>query len=729
MYRVARVRMSDLTGSEHDSKRFNSDLAPNNSRFSFSKKVPGNDFDWKNGPNKEIKNRESHPLININSDISRRTLNILLEDKTTGKNIIWATDAYKSHGKNCSDIDQIKQEMFFTGKPIVLVPRAEKASEEQQERTRKKAEVFTPMWLCNKMNNHLDEQWFGTSGTFNSENEDGTWSPTEEKVKFPDEKNWQDYVDSRKIEITCGEAPFLASRYDATEGHSILPIPLRIGILDRKLRIVNENTETEKEWLKWTERAFQSCYGFEWQGDNLLIARFNLLMTFKDYYSAKWGKDPEAEIEEHIANIISWNLWQMDGLKDTVPFGKPYQEHRQMTLFDSFDHSNKSSQEKVALPCKIFNWRSNNSLLFKKCKRDKMGKKMFDFIIGNPPYQMETSELTEGYTNGQTPKKNVFHYFQIFADELSEVSAVLIYPGGRWIQRSGKGLSEFGLKQINDAHVSKIYFYPDTRELFPSAALPDGITIVVKNYKKTSLGFTYYYCEHGQTTEFNLDPPGEEILPLNPKDIPLSKKLKDFVEVHHLKFLQNRILPRSLFGIESDFVHKNGDKVREYTDDASVDFGHEIKLFTNDKAGKSGRAKWFVADKNVIESNADYIDKWKVIVSSANAGGFKRDRQLEIIDNHSAFGRSRVALGVFNTQKEAENFYKYMESTIVRYAFLLSDEALTTLGAKVPDLQDYTDSCKIVDFNKDLDTQLISLIGFTKEQYDYIVETVNSIRE
>ena len=65
----------------------------------------------------------------------------------------------------------------------------------------------------------------------------------------------------------------------------------------------------------------------------------------------------------------------------------------------------------------------------------------------------------------------------------------------------------------------------------------------------------------------------------------------------------------------------------------------------------------------------------------------------------------------------------------MRYAFLLSDEALTTLGAKVPDLQDYTDSCKIVDFNKDLDTQLISLIGFTKEQYDYIVETVNSIRE
>ena len=55
-----------------------------------------------------------------------------------------------------------------------------------------------------------------------------------------------------------------------------IPIAKRIGLLDRKLRVVSENTETEEEWFTWTKRAFQSVYGFEYQGDSLLLARENL---------------------------------------------------------------------------------------------------------------------------------------------------------------------------------------------------------------------------------------------------------------------------------------------------------------------------------------------------------------------------------------------------------------------------------------------------------------------
>lgn len=85
------------------------------------------------------------------------------------------------------------------------------------------------------------------------------------------------------MEITCGEAPYLVSRYDAATGELILPPLRRIGLLDRKLRVVNENAASYEEWIKWVLRAFQSCYGFEYQGDNLLIARINLMMSFYDY--------------------------------------------------------------------------------------------------------------------------------------------------------------------------------------------------------------------------------------------------------------------------------------------------------------------------------------------------------------------------------------------------------------------------------------------------------------
>lgn len=53
------------------------------------------------------------------------------------------------------------------------------------------------------------------------------------------------------------KAPYLTSRYDTTTAESI-PLPHRIGILDRKLRIVSENTTTSEDWLKWAQEAFKS---------------------------------------------------------------------------------------------------------------------------------------------------------------------------------------------------------------------------------------------------------------------------------------------------------------------------------------------------------------------------------------------------------------------------------------------------------------------------------------
>ena len=60
---------------------------------------------------------------------------------------------------------------------------------------------------------------------------------------------------STRLEIACGEAPYLVSRYDMSTGELIVPPYRRIGILDRKLRIVDENTDTKEEWLKWAFRA------------------------------------------------------------------------------------------------------------------------------------------------------------------------------------------------------------------------------------------------------------------------------------------------------------------------------------------------------------------------------------------------------------------------------------------------------------------------------------------
>lgn len=306
-------------------------------------------------------------LIQLQSFPVRIVLHILLQDKTTKKNIIWATSSYEQFGEQYADDRQITTEALTGLNPIMLQPRIMKAMEQQLARTRAHAEVFTPAWVCNKMNNYCDEEWFDRKDVFNML-QDKEWNTTQEKILFPSNKTWQQYIDSRWLEITCGEAPYIVSRYDVSTGEAI-PIRDRIGILDRKLRVINENTDNEEEWLKWVIRAFQSVYGYEYQGDNLLVGRINLLITFVDYLFDKWNREATIDELKKIANIIAWNFWQMDGLTGTVPLGEPEEEIHQYSLFEMFDNEEDKLKDKKTPRCRIFDWRADKSILYESMKK------------------------------------------------------------------------------------------------------------------------------------------------------------------------------------------------------------------------------------------------------------------------------------------------------------------------------------------------------------------------
>lgn len=265
---------------------------------------------------------------------SKEALKILLIDRTTNRNIIWGTDDYDHLGEGYYSHYPILFELITGKNSDVIQPRILKTKESQGNRTKGRAEVFTPSWVCNAQNNLVDNAWFGCENIFNREIEKG-WETNIEKIRFPDKKNktWQKYVDEKRLEITCGEAPYLVSRYDMVSGEP-LELEDRIGMLDRKMRVVCENTYSETEWLKWSERAFQSIYGFELQGDSLLIARENLLVSYCDYMEDKLNRLPTEKELINIARIISWNLWQMDGLTYTIPYGKAVEPIEQITLFD-----------------------------------------------------------------------------------------------------------------------------------------------------------------------------------------------------------------------------------------------------------------------------------------------------------------------------------------------------------------------------------------------------------
>ena len=249
-------------------------------------------------------------------------LDILLRDHTSQSNIFWATDNYKELGKAYHFNSPILPELITGDNGHLIMPRVKKDKELQQTRVREMAEVFTPSWICNAQNNLIDGAWFGRDHVFNTEitlpDGKNDWEVNPEKVTFPKGKSWKHYVRDNRLEITCGEAPYITSRYDTTTGEFI-PIEKRIGLLDRKLRVVSENVDETGMWLEAAQTAYKSTYAYEWQGDSLLLAREAMLFTFIENYVLKFGKEPLLKSIRYIAYIISWNVWQMDGLKFVLP--------------------------------------------------------------------------------------------------------------------------------------------------------------------------------------------------------------------------------------------------------------------------------------------------------------------------------------------------------------------------------------------------------------------------
>lgn len=261
--------------------------------------------------------------------------------------IIWATEDYAMEGDDYHFACEICPELVTGEHASLIMPRVLKDKMQQIARSKDKAEVFTPSWVCNAQNNLVDEAWFGRKDVFNVEMNLGdglhTWEPVSSPISFEGTgKTWKDYVRDTRMEITCGEAPYLVSRYDTTTGEEI-SLERRIGLLDRKMRIINENVHSLDEWKKWAKIAYRNIYGYEWQGDNLLLAREALFYTLLDYYEdiqKRLGIPPKTmptPTMQSFAYIISWNIWQMDGLKFVIPETcHEYEEVKTIgaTLFD-----------------------------------------------------------------------------------------------------------------------------------------------------------------------------------------------------------------------------------------------------------------------------------------------------------------------------------------------------------------------------------------------------------
>ena len=370
-------------------------------------------------------------------------LNILLKDRTTKQSIVWATHSYNLLGKGFSPSDGISPSKVTGDYANLIQPRSGKSIYEQKDRTKVRAEVFTPTWLVKKQNGYVE-------------------------LEFED-LALKDYVHLRWLEITCGEAPYMVTRYDTVTGEEI-PLAERVGFVDRKLQRISREISDEVTFYEFVKSAYRASYGYEYQGDSLLLARENLLATFEDYYLAKTGIQPTLEQKKEIAIIISYNVFQMDGLKKTSPHSAGQSQSLQLSLF-----ADKLENEEVEeVKTQIKDWKKNKMIGFERLSSEESEMK-FDVVIGNPPYQEEI----EG-ANTQT--RPIYHFFMDESYKISD-KTVLVTPA-RFLANTGGTPKKWNHKMLNNRHLKVKFYELKSNKVFPGTDIKGGVVITYHDKNK-----------------------------------------------------------------------------------------------------------------------------------------------------------------------------------------------------------------------------------------------------
>jgi len=623
---------------------------------------------------------ESPQLIDIREDdllaLSAEVLDTLLRDHTTGQNIFWATHDYEALGSEYNYHSEILPHLITGEHGMVIRPRVLKSKEEQTDRVKGMAEVFTPSWIVKKMVDYVDID-----------------------------------INTRCLELTCGEAPFLVSRYDSTTGDPIA-INERIGVLDRKLHLINEQKLSDENWLAFVRQAFQNTYGYEWQGDSLLLARENLLYTFVDYYEKRFGSLPVVSLLLDFAEIISWNLWQMDGLSYRIP--RERQDQLQQTQLSFFDEA------PVILPtplCQIMDWQKGKAIKVNDIKKrytKSQNIMKFDVIIGNPPYQDET------LGDNDTFAPPVYHRFLDEAYKSGKI-VELIHPA-RFLFNAGSTPKAWNKKMLSDAHFKVLEYNADVSKVFPNMNINGGIAITYYDNSK-EFGAIEVFAQYDE----------------------LNKIRRDVTNKQGFNSFSDIVTSAYAYHLTKEVYKEHPEVIGRLSKGHDYDLKSNIlelmpEVFTNTKTNKDDLLVWGRENnqratkwvKRCYITGPSSMDKYKVFLAGADgaAGTIGKPIPARIIGVPglgiacSVATESFISIGSFDTEEEAKNTIKYLKSKFARtmVSILKVTQAITPEKWKYVPLQDFTPSSDI-DWSKsiaEIDEQLFDKYGLDEQERIFI---------
>lgn len=590
-------------------------------------------------------------------------LSLLLKDHTTGKNIKWGTDSYINHGFSFRNDQEIKINLITGWYEGFIRPRVDKGIDIQLERQRNRAEVFTPSWVIKLQ---VD-------------------AALEDMEKLP----LADFIQTKWLEITCGEAPYMVNRYDMETGE-VIPLKERSGFIDVKFRKLNEVVELEEEWLKFAVEIYKASYGYEYQGDSLLLARENLILTFIDNYFYMYGAFPKDKLLKKITKIISLNVFQMDGLTYEVPYSLGRSEYlgTQLSLFDEVEY------EENELPqlAKIKLWDENSVIDF-QCFLERTDNEMkFDVVIGNPPYQEEIENNARA--------KPIYNLFMDAAINLGNKS-ILITPG-RFLYDAGQTPKSWNKKMLSSINLKILYYEENSANIFINTDIKGGVVIT-------------YYSQDDNFEPIGVFTPYKEM-----KNV--VNLVSEYTEESSIADIVSTRVP---YGLSSSFLK---DKVSLWSNSQGEDSGLLVHGLLNGSRVLKPLNSGFKLNKG-----QDLVESYKVLVAKAYGSGFFGEAYSELIlaSPFEICTDTYLVVGDFTEKYIAENLIKYMKTKFFRslVSVLKSTQNSTKNVYKLVPLQDFTKQSDII-WSKsiyDIEQQLYKKYNLNEEEINFIEKHVKEM--
>ena len=338
-----------------------------------------------------------------------------------------------------------------------------------------------------------------------------------------------------------------------------------------------------------------------------------------------------------------------------------------------------------------------------------MSKKLFDFAIGNPPYQESQDDTSD---------KPVYNYMLDAAYEVCD-KAEFITPA-RFLFNAGKTPKSWNEKMLNDDHFKVLKYYQDAQDVFPNTSVNGGVVITYRDASN-------YYGKIITFSRFN----------------ELNTILSKVREKSTGAFLDSIISQQSKWNLENlysdhpELKDSIGSKGRERRLTTAIltlpvfhDTFHEgdsaiIGLFN----GK--RRIRYIPNKYLEESHPSF-KKWKVLISSGDGAagtiGLPIPARVSgtpfVLEPHVGFTQTFISFGAFDNKEEACSLEKYLKTKVARTMLAtlkITQHNHKDTWANVP-LQDFSNNSDI-DWSKtihDIDLQLY-------RKYDLSVEEINFI--